>query len=161
MGGGVGPADRAGTSVPSTLWFQAVAKACGDAARVPAGRTPADGGELGGAVDDVDASVVAGAVVTGSVDDVEIGLVGRVVEGAVVDVDVDGSVVDVVVDGSVVAGSVVAGSVVAGSVSDGDDGVVGTSVEGLATGVVGGWVGAVPLSSASWVTMRRTAALWV
>ena len=156
MGGGVGPADRAGTSVPSTLWFQAVAKACGDAARVPAGRTPADGGELGGAVDDVDASVVAGAVVTGSVDDVEIGLVGRVVEGAVADVVVDGSVVDVVVDGLVVAGSVVAGSV-----SDGDDGVVGTSVEGLGTGVVGGWVGAVLLPSASWVTMRRTAALWV
>jgi hypothetical protein len=103
---------------------------------------PVGGAVPGGAVVDVDGSLVAGVVVAVSVDDVEVGLVGRgVVEGAVVDVD----------------GWVVAGVVVGGSVDDVGDGVVGVSVDEVVTGVVAGSVGGVALSWASWVTMRRTA----
>jgi hypothetical protein len=127
------------------LWFQAVAKACGEAARVPGGRTPVGGAVVEGAVVDVDGSVVAVVVVADSVVgvDVDVGRVGAaVVEGAVV-----------VVDGSVVAVVVVADSVVGV-----DDGVVGVAVDEVGTGVVAGCVGGVPLFSASCATMRRTAA---
>jgi hypothetical protein len=96
-----------------------------------------------GAVVDVDGSLVAGAVVADSVDDVDVGLVGgAVVEAVVVDVD----------------SSVVAGAVVGGSVDVVGDGVVEGSVGEVVTVVVTGSVGGVPLCWASWVTMRRTAA---
>jgi hypothetical protein len=99
-----------------------------------------------GAVDGVDGSVVVGLVVADSVDVVDVGRVGgAVVEGDVVDVD----------------GSVVSGVVVGGAVDVVGDCVVGASVDEVGTGVVAGWAGGVPLSWASWATMRRTAAPWV
>jgi hypothetical protein len=133
--------------VPSTLWFHAAANAAGEAASVPAGRTPVDGSVVDGAEDDVDGSVVEGLVV------------GSVVE--VNEDDVDGSVVGGVVDDD--AGSVVDGAEddVDGSVVDGPVVDVGTSVvEGVVVDV-GGWVVVVSvdgLCPASWVTMSRTAA---
>jgi hypothetical protein len=96
-----------------------------------------------GAVDEVD-----GSVVTDSVDDGDVGLVGGMVVGGAV-VEGDGSVVGVVVVGSVDEGGVVGGSV---------DDVGGAVVTGA---VVAGSVGAVLLSWASWVMMRRTAAACV
>jgi hypothetical protein len=95
-----------------------------------------------GAVDDVEGSVLA-VVVGDSVDVVDAGRVGAaVVAGAVGEVE----------------GSVLTDVVVAGSVDDVGNGVVGVAVEVVATEVVAGWVGGVPLCWASWATMRRTAA---
>jgi hypothetical protein len=94
-----------------------------------------------GAVDDVEGSVPA-VLVGDSVDVVDSGRVGAAVVGAVDDVE----------------GSVLAAVVVAGSVDDVGDGVVGVVVEAVGTEVVVGSVGGVPLCSASWATIRRTAA---
>jgi hypothetical protein len=99
-----------------------------------------------GAGVDVDGSVAGGAVVAGSVDDVDVCLVGgSVVEVAGVDVD----------------GSVAGGAVVAACVEDVDDCVVGAAVDDVGSCVVVGCVVVVPLSWTSCATMRRTAAPWV
>jgi hypothetical protein len=104
-----------------------------------------------GAVVEVDASVVAGAVVAGSVDVVDVGRVGGAMVG--------GAVVEV-------GASVVVGGLVVGSVGGVVEVVVGACVVEVGAGVVVVVEGVVVvveelLSWASWVMRRRTAAAWV